>query len=230
MDAGTVGSALSITEQYAPPAAKAANKSLGKDEFMALLIAQLKNQDPTAPIENVEMISQMTQFATMESINAMGVSMMQSQAYSMIGKGIVGLIRNAETGETTDVIGTVDGAGIEAGKPYVLVGEQRVNVEDILQVFDKSIIAGNSEGILAATSMVGKYVRANVGTATQPNYIEGKVDRWQTEEDVIYITLNGQNVSIHQVIAVAEDGAALGEPPALPAQPTDTNPPADAEV
>ncbi len=223
MDAGTVGTTPSITDQYAPPTTKPANKSLGKDEFMALLIAQLKNQDPTAPIENVEMIAQMTQFATMESINSMGVTMMQSQAYSMIGKGIVGVLRNPETGETTEVIGTVDGAGIEAGKPYVIVGDAQVNVEDILQVFDKSIITGNSEGILAATSMVGKYVRANVGTTTDPIYVEGRVERWQMEDDVVFLTVNGQNVSIHQVIAVADTEGALGERPAPPAAAIDPN-------
>ncbi|MDR1669392.1 MAG: hypothetical protein LBR76_05490, partial [Oscillospiraceae bacterium] len=211
MDAGAVGTTPSIAEQYAPPETKPATKSLGKDEFLKLLIAQLQNQDPTAPIENVEMIAQMTQFSTMESINSMGVTMMQSQAYSMIGKGIVGIIRNVETGETAEVIGTVDGAGIEAGKPYVIVGDARVNVEDIQQVFDKTIITGNSESILAATSMVGRYIRANIGTSDAPQYVEGLAERWQMEDDVVFLTVNGQNVSIHQVIAVADSQSALGE-------------------
>jgi hypothetical protein len=111
------------------------------------------------------------------------------------------------------MIGTVDGAGIDAGRPYVLIGESRVFVEDILQVFDKSIIAGNAESITAATSMVGKFVRANVGTSTDPIYAEGRVERWITDEGVVFLTIEGQNVSLHQVIAVADTLAALGSRP-----------------
>jgi flagellar basal-body rod modification protein FlgD len=209
-----------IIEQYAlPKIGPNHNKVLGKDEFLAILIAQLQNQDPTNPIENVDMVSQMTQFATMESINSMAVTNMQSQAYGLIGKGMVGVIRNNETGEMREIIGTVDGAGIESGKPYVLVGEARVFVEDILQVFDKSIIAGNAESIMAATSMVGKYIRANVGTIANPIFAEGKVDRWMTEDGVVFLTIDGQDISLHQVIAVADSLGALGSRPAASAPP-----------
>ncbi|MDR0293672.1 MAG: hypothetical protein LBH95_05910 [Oscillospiraceae bacterium] len=209
-----------LTEQYALPKIMPNHvKTLGKDEFLAILIAQLQNQDPTAPIENIDMISQMTQFATMESVNAMTVSTMQSQAYSLIGKGIIGLIRNPDTGASTEMIGTVDGAGIEAGKPYVLLGDVKIFVTDILQVFDKSIIAGNAESIVAATSMVGKYIRANVGTSAAPEYAEGKVDRWMLEDGVVFLTIGGRNVSLHQVIAVAETYEALGDRPLPPAVP-----------
>jgi len=200
-------------------------KVLGKDEFISILIAQLQHQDPTAPLENVDMVSQMTQFATMESVNAMAVTNMQSQAYALIGKGIVGGIRNLETGAVTEVIGTVDGAGIDAGKPYVLVGQARVYVEDIFQVFDKSIIAGNSESIIAATGMVGKYIRANIGSSTDPSYIEGRVERWMVDDGVVFLTIEGQEISLHQVIAVADEMEHLGSRPAPPAmvqrQPTE---------
>ena len=219
-----------VTEQYAlPKLGPNHTKVLGKDEFLAILIAQLQNQDPTSPIENVDMVSQMTQFATMESINAMAVTNMQSQAFSLIGKGIVGMIRNYETGQATEVIGTVDGAGSEAGKPYVIVGEARVYVEDILQVFDKSLIAGNAESIMAATTMVGKYIRANVGASNNPIYAEGKVDRWMLDEGVVFLTIDGQNVSLHQVIAVADTLDALGArslPPAPPEVLTENDLPA----
>jgi flagellar basal-body rod modification protein FlgD len=201
---------IPLIQKYAlPKTGPNHTKTLGKDEFLAILMAQLQNQDPTAPIENVDMVSQMTQFATMESINAMAVTNMQSQAYSLIGKGIVGLIRHPDGG-SIETVGTVDGAGIDAGRPYVLVGKAMVYVEDILQVFDKTIIAGNAESIIAATSMVGKYVRANVGASTDPIYVEGRVDRWTTEDGVVYLTIGGQDVSLHQIIAVAESLEALG--------------------
>lgn len=43
------------------------NSSLGKDDFLKLLMAQLQNQDPTAPQDNTQMIAQLAQFTGLEA-------------------------------------------------------------------------------------------------------------------------------------------------------------------
>jgi len=45
--------------------------SLGQAEFLKLMMAQLKNQDPMAPMENGEFLGQMAQFSTVNSIGEM---------------------------------------------------------------------------------------------------------------------------------------------------------------
>jgi len=45
-----------------------AGLSLGKDQFMRLLVAQLKNQNPMDPMSNSELVTQMSQLATLEGI------------------------------------------------------------------------------------------------------------------------------------------------------------------
>ncbi|MDD3608503.1 MAG: flagellar hook assembly protein FlgD [Halothiobacillaceae bacterium] len=70
--------------------------SLGQDEFLQLMTAQLRNQDPMAPMENGEFLGQMAQFSTVQGIEQLNQSMasmaslMQSnqimQATSMVGK------------------------------------------------------------------------------------------------------------------------------------------------
>lgn len=71
---------------------------LGKDDFMKLLIAQLKNQDPQQPADAKEMVTQLAQLGTVEQMTNM-VSQMQSlqlattsmannQASSFVGKNI----------------------------------------------------------------------------------------------------------------------------------------------
>ncbi|MDQ0230530.1 flagellar hook assembly protein FlgD [Metabacillus malikii] len=47
------------------------NSSLGKDEFLKILMTQLQNQDPLNPMEDKEFIAQMAQFSTLEQTTNM---------------------------------------------------------------------------------------------------------------------------------------------------------------
>lgn len=45
------------------------SESLGQKDFLTLLTAQLKNQDPLKPLENTEFLGQMAQFSTVAGID-----------------------------------------------------------------------------------------------------------------------------------------------------------------
>lgn len=51
-----------------PPAPPAPRQQLGQADFLALMTAQLKNQDPTKPVDNTEYVAQMAQFSTVSGI------------------------------------------------------------------------------------------------------------------------------------------------------------------
>ncbi len=50
------------------------SEELGKNEFMELMIAQLKNQNPLEPQENGEFISQLAQFSSLEEMQGLSQS------------------------------------------------------------------------------------------------------------------------------------------------------------
>jgi len=52
----------------ASPAAPTGNKALGQQDFLTLLTAQLKNQDPLKPLDNAEFLGQMAQFSTVSGL------------------------------------------------------------------------------------------------------------------------------------------------------------------
>ncbi len=78
---------------------KEIDQSLGKDDFMNLLIAQISNQNPLEPMDDKEFIAQLAQFSSLEQMQniATGMEMLaltqaastNSQMVNLIGKRIV---------------------------------------------------------------------------------------------------------------------------------------------
>ena len=59
---------LSAVRSVEAGAAKAPKKTLDQADFLALMTAQLKNQDPTKPVDNTEYVAQMAQFSTLSGV------------------------------------------------------------------------------------------------------------------------------------------------------------------
>jgi len=57
-----------------------AKKELGKDDFLNLLVTQLKHQDPLNPLESVEFTAQLAQFTSVEQLFGMREALMNIQA------------------------------------------------------------------------------------------------------------------------------------------------------
>ncbi len=57
-----------------PHTATPLTNAMGKDDFMKLLVAQLKNQDPLNPMDGKDMAAQLAQFSSVEQLMAMNKS------------------------------------------------------------------------------------------------------------------------------------------------------------
>ncbi|TVQ39968.1 MAG: flagellar hook assembly protein FlgD [Spirochaetaceae bacterium] len=92
---------------------KAPTQSLGKDDFLKLLITQLQNQDPISPMEDREFIAQMAQFSSLEQMTNMSgefaklARMISSgQALSLLGRTVeVTQGEQTVSGRVTEVTG-----------------------------------------------------------------------------------------------------------------------------
>lgn len=124
--AGTATTSNTVTGSQSSKDAKSA--TLNYDSFLRLLIAQMKNQDPTDPVDASEQMSQLASFSIVEQsikTNSHLESLIRetslSQAASLIGKSVT-----SADGLTSGVVKSVeinsDGltAVLENGKEVVI--------------------------------------------------------------------------------------------------------------
>ena len=77
------------------PATTKNSKELGQDDFMKLLVAQMKNQDPNNPTDNGAFLAQIAQFSMVNGIDKLGTSFdsvatSMSSTQAMQAAGLVG--------------------------------------------------------------------------------------------------------------------------------------------
>jgi flagellar basal-body rod modification protein FlgD len=121
------------------------NKTMGKDQFLKILITQLQNQDPMQPLEDKEFIAQMAQFSSVEQLmnistqlNALGQSL--GTASGLIGKEVSWIQAGkkdsitGEAGTGTVKNGVVDSIIIRDGVQYAKIGADEVALKDVTSV------------------------------------------------------------------------------------------------
>ena len=109
---------------------------MGKDDFMKLLMEQLKNQDPMKPMEDKEFITQLAQFSSLESfetlteqMEALTGSQMLVQAATLIGKQATAKLASGEV-----VTGTISQVKMIDGKPTAVVNGKDIDTSLITTI------------------------------------------------------------------------------------------------
>lgn len=112
---------------------KKKNGDLGKDDFLKLLVTQLRYQDPSNPMDNSQFIAQMAQFSSLEQMQNLNATMTNYQATGLIGKTI------AWTNDKGEVFtGDVSGVYISNGVTQVVVGTQQIDLNKIVAIKEKT--------------------------------------------------------------------------------------------
>ncbi len=123
--------------------AKQANGSLGKDDFLRLLVTQLQNQDPLNPTDNTQFVAQLAQFSSLEGITNLNKSMdgISSGMSSLMNSNSANLIGRSVKAEGSDFSYT--GAPVTVG--YDLTGaasKVKVSIFDLSGRLIRTIDSG----------------------------------------------------------------------------------------
>lgn len=130
-------SSSSVLDQYKlKDNDKTKDSSLGKDQFLQLLVAQMNNQNPLDPQTNSEFVAQLAQFSTVEGLDNLNTSVesilssTQSsqalQASSLVGRKVIVTTNKAVVDTSETMKGSINLTGASTNV-YVNVVDSKGN-------------------------------------------------------------------------------------------------------
>lgn len=109
---------------------------MDSEVFMALLVAQLRNQDPSSPMDTNEMLSQQTQMASLEQLTNMSSTSSEQFALTMrmAAMNTIGQEVSYLDDEGAVVSGVASAASFAESVPTIKVGDKSVSLDAILSI------------------------------------------------------------------------------------------------
>lgn len=109
------------------------SESLGMQDFLNLLVAQMTNQDAMNPMENTEFISQMAQFSSLQAMSDLTKMSVQGQVASLIGKNVVVAEYNSK-GELEVQEGIVQKVTLHSGEARLYVNDMEFDYSNVMEI------------------------------------------------------------------------------------------------
>ncbi len=198
------------------------SSALGKDEFLKLLLAQLANQDPTAPTDNQQFIAQLAQFSSLEQEQATNsrldslllaqASANQTSATSFIGKSVLFKstdVALTDTGAT--VLGQLakDAATLTVtitdsnGKAVRTIKKDAVSAGDLAIAWDG--LSDSGAKLANGTYSVKLEAKDSSGTSiTVDTQGRAKVTGVKFAQGIPQLIVNGLPISMNDVMEISD--------------------------
>ncbi len=106
------------------------SSGISSDTFLALLVAEMKNQDPLEPTNNTEWVSQYAQFTQVSEVQAIGEAMNSMKAKDLVGEYAI-LKVTGENGNTDYISGKVDYVTYENEKTFLSINGSLYSIDDL---------------------------------------------------------------------------------------------------
>ena len=117
-------------------AAVSFNSQIGQDQFMQLLVTQLRNQDPMEPVKQQDFLGQLAQFSSLAGIEKLNTNFAESLKFQQLSQGgaLVGSRVEYANAQGESKTGMIDSARVLNGELRFQIGDDTVGLSDIAGV------------------------------------------------------------------------------------------------
>jgi len=111
-------------------------KTLSQDDFLKLLIVQMKSQDPLNPKQDTEFIAQMTQFSALEQSKAMqkDIAGLRGDQELLQADAMIGRYVTLHDGDALIKPGMVSAVDVVDGSPKIVVNGKQYSMSQVLSI------------------------------------------------------------------------------------------------
>ncbi len=186
-----------VTSGNTVTASSTGTETLGKDDFLRLLITQLRYQDPLSPMDDKEFIAQMAQFSSLEQMrNLYKLSELQ-QATSLLGRSV--LAAKETDGFPEQVYGRVTGVRTFGDNVLLLLDNgTEIKADEVISVMDETGLIQYLQGLVGSRAWVRVYNEA--GEVVDVRQV--LVDSYEILDGVAYIISGEERIPLADVWAV----------------------------
>lgn len=144
----TISDSINAMNHLDSKNSKKDGSALGKDDFLKLLITQLKNQDPLSPMQDKDYIAQLATFSSLEQMTNMNTSLNNFissmstnllQFSELIGKNI-SYVEPSEDGQSNKIVDSVVTSVERSSNGFVMhLSNGKTTIPDnIVKIADKA--------------------------------------------------------------------------------------------
>ena len=125
-----------VSAQSAATVLPTAIKTLSQDDFLKLLVVQMKSQDPLNPKQDTEFIAQMTQFSALEQSKAMqkDIAGLRGDQELLQADALIGRSVTLYDGKAVVAAGVVSSVDVVDGTPKIVVNGKQYAMSQVLSI------------------------------------------------------------------------------------------------
>ncbi len=180
---------------------RTASQTLDKDAFLQLLVEQMANQDPLSPTSDTDFIAQLAQFSSLEQLQTISDSTLQTQAYNLVGKYVY--LNGIDSATGNPIFGKVDGVFRMNGIDYIVIGDNHYALSDVAGVVNVDEPVSSTTTVTNSTGLLGKNVTAKITDDNGETVsVSGTVTKVYSKDNTVYALVGEHEVPVSSITEI----------------------------